>query len=163
MPNSLVERIVDYRALALEKLKALEPVALLLGRLAVGLVFMSTGWGKVHDLEKVTQFFVTLGIPMPGLNAVVVGYTELLGGTALVLGVLTRLAAIPLIVSMVVAIATAKKDELGKSEGVSKLFTLFGFDEWTYLLVMVMIVILGPGRYAIDSILAKRLEAEKKT
>ncbi len=159
---TLVERIGDLRATALEKLKALEPIALLLGRLAVGLVFMSTGWGKVHSIDKVTQFFTTLGIPMPGLNAIVVGWTELLGGTALVLGVLTRLAAIPLIVSMLVAIATAKKEELGKSEGISKLFTLFGFDELTYLLIMVMLVILGPGRYAIDAILAKRLEAETK-
>ena len=52
----------------------------LLGRLAVGLVFMSTGWGKVHDLAKVTAFFQELGIPAPGFHAVLVGYSESFAG-----------------------------------------------------------------------------------
>lgn len=154
-----VERIMELRKLALEKLKALEPFALLFARLGVGIVFLSTGWGKVHNIEGVTKFFTTLGIPMPGLNAVVVAWSELLCGSALVLGVLTRLATIPLIVSMIVAILTAKKEEFAKTEGggIKYLFTLFGFDEWTYLVLLVVIAILGPGRWAVDAILSKRL------
>jgi len=126
-------------------------LAPLLGRLAVGLLFVSTGWGKVHDIAKVTQFFVTLRIPLPGLNAVVVSYTELIGGSLLVIGLFTRLAAIPLLVSMVVAILTAK---IGDLHGV---FDLVGFDEFTYLVVLAMIAIIGPGAVSLDRVACRKL------
>ena len=132
----------------LERAKWLAP---LLGRLAVGLVFMSTGWGKVHNLDKVTHFFETLHIPMPGLNAVVVGYSELICGTLLVLGLATRLATIPLVVSMIVAILTAKLPD------IHNLFDLVGADEFTYLCVLVMIALIGPGAVSLDNPVARRL------
>ena len=150
-----MERLEAMRARALEILGKLRPVALLLGRLAVGLVFMSTGWGKVHNLEKVTGFFTSLHIPAPHFHAVLVGYSELLCGTALVLGLLTRLATIPLVVSMIVAILTAKLPDL------HGLFDLVGFDEFTYLVVLVMIAILGPGSIALDALLVRRLGASR--
>jgi putative oxidoreductase len=143
--------VKTYRKKALDILAGLKPLALLLGRLGVGLVFLSTGWGKVHNLDKVTQFFTELHIPAPGFHAVLVGYSELLCGAALVIGLLTRLATIPLIVSMIVAILTAKRADL------HGLFDLVGFEEFTYLVVLVMIAILGPGNWAVDRILAKKL------
>jgi putative oxidoreductase len=148
-------RIESLRARALEVLGRLHWLAPLLGRLAVGLVFMSTGWGKVHNIEKVTGFFISLGIPAPHFQAVLVGYSELLCGTALVIGLLTRLATTPLIVSMLVAILTAKRPDL------HGLFDLVGFDEFTYLVVLVMIAILGPGSVALDAILVRRLGWKK--
>jgi putative oxidoreductase len=126
-------------------------LALLLGRLAVGLLFVSTGWGKVHDLDKVTHFFTELGIPAPHFHAVVVSFSELVCGSLLVVGLLTRLATVPLIVSMIVAILTAKRADL------HGLFDLVGFDEFTYLVVLVMIAILGPGSAALDTVVARRL------
>jgi putative oxidoreductase len=146
-----MELVDKIRMRALEILGRLQWLAPLVGRLAVGLLFMSTGWGKVHSLDKVTHFFESLGIPAPGLNAVVVGYSELIGGTLLVIGLLTRLATVPLIVSMIVAILTAKRADL------HGLFDLVGFDEFTYLCVLVMIAIIGPGRVSIDHVLVKRL------
>ena len=139
------------RTRLLEAVGRLDWLAPLLGRLAVGLLFMSTGWGKVHDIAKVTQFFEHLGIPAPGFNAVLVGYSELICGSLLVLGLFARLATIPLIASMTVAILTAKRSEL---HGV---FDLVGFDEFTYLVVLVMIAILGPGKIALDYPLCRRL------
>lgn len=143
--------VKTYRKKALDILAGLKPLALLLGRLAVGLVFLSTGWGKVHNLDKVTQFFTELHIPAPGFHAVLVGYSELLCGAAIIIGLLTRLATIPLIVSMIVAILTAKRADL------HGLFDLVGFEEFTYLVVLVMIAILGPGDWAVDRILAKKM------
>jgi putative oxidoreductase len=142
--RSLLENARDR---ALDGLGRAWWVAPLLGRLAVGLVFMSTGWGKVHNLAKVASFFQELGIPAPGFHAVLVGYSELLCGTALVLGIFTRLATIPLMVSMIVAILTAKRSEL------HGLFDLVGFEEFTYLCVLAMIAILGPGTAAVDRFL----------
>jgi putative oxidoreductase len=128
-------------------------LALLFARLGVGLVFVSTGWGKVHNIPKVIEFFRSLGIPAAELQAPFVAYTELLCGAAIVIGLLTRLASIPLVVSMVVAIATAKKNDL------HGLFDLVGFDEFTYIVLLVVIAVLGPGTIAVDSILAKKIEA----
>jgi putative oxidoreductase len=144
-----IRTLLALRSRALTKFDALRAWALLLGRLSVGLVFLSTGWGKVHSIPKVTEFFSSLHIPAPGFNAVLVGYSELL----LVLGLMTRLATIPLIVSMVVAIVTAKRDAL------HGLFDLVGFDEFTYACVLVMIALLGPGTFSIDALLVRRLEA----
>lgn len=147
---TVMERVTDLRSAALGKLDRLRDLALLLGRLAVGLVFMSTGWGKVHSIDKVTGFFASLHIPAPHFHAYLVGYSELLCGTAIVLGLLTRLATIPLVVSMVVAILTAKRADL------HGLFDLVGFDEFTYLVVLVMLAILGPGGWSIDRAIGKR-------
>jgi putative oxidoreductase len=147
-----VEVVRSARRRALGVLDKGKPLALLLGRLGVGLLFMSTGWGKVHSLEKVTMFFQSLGIPAPGFHAVLVGYSELLCGAALVLGLLGRLATIPLAVSMVVAILTAKRAEL------HGLFDLVGFEEFTYLVVLVMIAVLGPGDWSIDRTLANKID-----
>ncbi|HLK37496.1 MAG TPA: DoxX family protein [Polyangiaceae bacterium] len=140
------------RLRALAALGGIAWLAPLLGRLAVGLLFVSTGWGKVHDIPKVTTFFEHLGIPAPGLNAVVVGYSELICGSLLVVGLASRLATVPLAVSMVVAILTAKRSEL------HGLFDLVGFDEFTYLCVLIMIAIIGPGAVSLDQYIARRVE-----
>jgi len=146
-----VRRIESLRERALQILSKLRGLAPLLGRLAVGLLFLSTGWGKVHNIEKVTAFFTSLGIPSPHFQAILVGYSELLCGTALVVGLLTRLATIPLIVSMIVAILTAKWPDL------HGLFDLVGFEEFTYLVVLIMIAILGPGPISLDAIVVRSL------
>jgi putative oxidoreductase len=147
---TLIERILPLRARALQTLDKGKPLGLLLGRFAVGLVFLSTGWGKVHNVAKVTEFFQSLGIPAPGFHAVLVGWSELLCGGALVLGLLTRLATVPLIVSMIVAILTAKWKD------VHNFFDLVAFEEFTYLVVLLMIALLGPGDWSVDRALTKR-------
>ncbi len=144
-------RLLAIRKQALAGLGRIAWLAPLLGRLAVGLLFLSTGWGKVHDLAKVTHFFETLHIPAPGLNAVVVSFSELVCGSLLVVGLLTRLATIPLIVSMTIAILTAKLPDL---HGI---FDLVGFDEFTYLVILVILAIIGPGAFSLDRVIGAKL------
>jgi putative oxidoreductase len=146
-----LETVGRLRAVVLESIDRVKWLAPLLGRLAVGLLFVSTGWGKVHDIPKVTSFFEHLGIPAPGFNAVLVGYSELICGSLLVVGLFTRLATIPLAVSMVVAILTAKMSD------IHGLFDLVGADEFTYLVVLVMIAVIGPGAVAVDAFIARAL------
>ncbi len=143
--------LAKYRTLALSNLERAYFLAPLLGRLAVGLLFASTGWGKLHSLDKVTQFFTELHIPAPGLNAVVVAYSEFICGWLLVIGLCTRFATVPLIVSMVVAILTAKLKD------IHGIFDLVGADEFTYLCVLVMLFIIGPGKASLDAILVPRI------
>jgi putative oxidoreductase len=143
--------VYKVRALLLGLAGRVQWLSPLLGRLAVGLLFLSTGWGKVHDIPKVTAFFTTLGIPAPAFHAVLVGYSELIGGALLIVGLLTRLATIPLIVSMIVAILTAKLSEL------HNVFDLVGFEEFTYLVLLVMIAIVGPGPVSLDHFVVRSL------
>jgi putative oxidoreductase len=144
--------LVDtVRVRVMEQLGRAQWLAPLIGRFAVGMVFMSTGWGKVHNLDKVTHFFVELGIPAASIQAPFVSYLELVGGTCIVLGLAARLFSVPLMASMVVAILTAKRADL---HGI---FDLVGFDEFTYLSVLAMIVILGPGKVSFDTLIARKL------
>jgi putative oxidoreductase len=146
-----MDLIEKLRARAMRELDRLQWIAPLIGRFAVGMLFLSTGWGKVHSLDKVTAFFTSLGIPAPGFHATLVGYSELICGALLVIGLLTRFATVPLIISMIVAILTAKRDQL---HGI---FDLVGFDEFTYLAVLVMLVLIGPGLVSVDHLVARKL------
>lgn len=123
---------------------------LLLLRLNLGILFASSGWGKLHDLTAVTAFFTDLHIPLPAFNAVLVASTELAGGVALILGLATRLAALPLAFTMVIAILTAKLADIG---GIVDLATT---DELTYGLVLLALAVFGPGALALDHVLAQR-------
>jgi putative oxidoreductase len=139
------------RALVLAK--RTDSAALLIARLTVGVLFVSTGWGKVNNLAKVTDFFTELGIPMPGFNAALASYAELVCGFLLVIGLASRLAAVPLVVTMAVAILTAKRGELHSVPD------LFGFVEWTYLVILLVIFALGPGKIALDTLVERRIRA----
>jgi putative oxidoreductase len=151
MEKLMMDLVATIRSRALEVIGRLDWLAPLIGRLAVGLLFISTGWGKVNDIPKVTHFFETLGIPAPGFQAVLVAYSELVCGSLLVVGLFARLATVPLIVSMIVAILTAKRSDL------HGLFDLVGFDEFTYLCVLAMIAIIGPGAASLDRLVVQRL------
>jgi putative oxidoreductase len=129
---------------AAERLSFMGPT---LARLTLGVVFIGTGWGKLHSLAKVTDFFTELGIPAPGFNAVLASTAELVCGSLLLIGLLSRLAAIPLMVTMIVAIITAKSENL---HGVSD---LLGFEEWTYIVLAVWILVAGPGPISLDRLL----------
>jgi uncharacterized membrane protein YphA (DoxX/SURF4 family) len=92
------------------------PSATLFVRLAVGLIFVSEGIQKFvfPDALGVGRF-VKIGIPMPALTAPFVGVVEIVCGALVMGGLLTRLAALPLVIDMLVAIATTKIPLLVKS------------------------------------------------
>jgi uncharacterized membrane protein YphA (DoxX/SURF4 family) len=92
------------------------PAAVVLVRLLVGGVFVSEGIQKFLYPEALgVGRFVKIGIPAPALMAPFVGVVEIVCGVLLVVGLLTRVAAIPLIIDMFVAIGTTKVPILVKS------------------------------------------------
>jgi len=136
------------RALAiLDRFSWVGPLAV---RLSLGAVFLGTGWGKLHNLGQVTSFFTELGIPFPAVQAAVVSGIELVGGTLIVLGLLTRFAAVPLMGTMVVAILTAKRPEI---EGIR---SLLAFEESTYLAGFLWLTVAGAGKASLDALLFGR-------
>jgi len=123
-----------------------------LTRLTIGVIFLGTGWGKLHNLQKVTEFFAQLHIPAPGFNAALVATTELVCGGLILLGLIARLAAIPLIITMCVAIATAKGSDI---EGLRD---LLGLQEFNYIVLLVWIAVAGAGALSLDRLFSRRLE-----
>src|SRR4051794_7451575 len=101
----LMKIAVQVRSLVRQMASRIEWFPPLLGRLSVGAVFLEAGWGKLHNIPKVVEFFTSLGIPAPQLQAPFVAMNEFVCGGLLILGLFTRLATIPIAASMVVAIA----------------------------------------------------------
>ena len=128
------------------KLGALPPA---LARLTVGYEFMTTGWGKLHNLEKVTEFFTSLSIPAPAFHATFVSCIEFGCGVLILLGLLTRVAALPLIGTMVVALLTALAPDI---EGFSG---LVGTVEFTYIALLVWLAVRGAGPVSIDHLITR--------
>lgn len=122
-----------------------------LARLAIGVVFAGTGWGKLQHLDKITSFFADLGVPAPGFSAVLAGSAELICGVLLLIGLFTRLASLPLIVVMAVAILTAKRADIG---GLSD---LLGFEETLYVVLLSWLAIAGPGPISLDRLVLRVL------
>jgi putative oxidoreductase len=146
---SIKNSLQTLRSRSLQAVNKVSFLGPFLIRLTVGLVFVSTGWGKLHGLDDVTGFFETLGIPFPALNAAVVAGTEFFGGLLILVGLGSRLVALPLAFTMVIAILTAKWAE------VDGLNTLVGFDEWSYLVMFLAIAIGGPGALSLDAVLSR--------
>jgi putative oxidoreductase len=155
MPIATSLETVRERLLAVaHRLSFLAP---LLIRVTVGVVFIQTGWGHLsHMSETIAAFRDDFGVPLPELNARIASCTEFFGGILVLLGLGTRLAALPLAFTMLVAIATAKRGQLS---GVSfdSFTTLLGFEEWSYLVMFLVIAIIGPGRVSVDALIARRL------
>jgi len=127
----------------------LKPVPPTLARLTVGYAFLTTGWGKLHNLERVTEFFTSLSIPAPAFHATFVSSIEFGCGALLLLGLLTRVAAVPLIGTMVVALLTAIWPDIDGLSG------LFGTIEFLYIALCVGLVVGGPGPVSLDHLIVR--------
>jgi putative oxidoreductase len=130
------------------------PAAVLLIRLLVGAVFVSEGIQKfLFPADLGVGRFTKIGLPSPEVLAPFVGVVEIVGGLLLLLGLLTRLAALALLVDMLVAIATTKLPILLK-EGVWKMAHEARTD-WSMLLGALFLLLVGAGAWSLDVLLTK--------
>ena len=117
-------------------------------RIVAGVFFVSVSLGKYFDHASETRDFDRYGVPLPATAVIVVGTVELLGGLALIAGLGTRIAAASLAADMVGAISTAGRVEGGALNlGVAPLM----------LILMLVMLWAGPGRWSLDRALARRL------
>jgi putative oxidoreductase len=129
----------------------IEWLAPLFARIVVGWVFLWSGWGKLNNLPAITDNFVSWGIPFPHILTPFVSGVEFFGGIFLLFGLLTRISAGALGVTMIVAIKSAKWDQ------VDSLETLLGFDETEYLALFLWLAIAGAGSVSLDWLLKRIL------
>ena len=133
---------------------SLQSPFLLLVRLYWGWQFATTGWGKVTNIEKVVGFFTDLGIPAPSLNAHFVSGVELIGGILLAIGLASRPTALILSINMLVAYLTADREALGSIFSDPGKF--YGATPYTFLFASLLVLIFGPGKFSVDSLLGDR-------
>lgn len=126
------------------------PAAVLLIRLMVGAVFLSEGIQKfLFPAALGVGRFATIGIPAPQLMAPFVGAVETICGLLLIVGFVTRLAAIPLLIDILVAIATTKVPMLAKSG-----FWAMAHEartDYCMLLGLTFLLVVGGGPWSFDA------------
>lgn len=140
---------MDWRALVFPPPPSTRAsVGLLVLRAFAGGAMMSHGWSKVqnpfHWMDKAAS-------PAPAPFQALAALAEFGGGLALILGLLTALASLGLIATMAVAIQlhVAKGDPFGKWELAA-----------LYLVVSLLLLLGGPGRFALDELLARKVRPE---
>lgn len=120
-------------------------------RIVLGIVFVMHGGQKlfVFGLDGVAGGFAQMGVPAPGLTGPLTALVEFFGGLALVFGLLSRLAAVGLIVVMLGAIAMVHI--------AAGFFAPNGFEfPLTLIAGLAAIVLIGPGRFSLDSLIDAR-------
>ena len=146
------------------------PASTLLLRLMAGGVFLWEGILKFVYVNQGVGRFTKLGIPFPHFTADFVGYLEIIGGLLLLLGLTTRLIAIPFIIEMIVAILSTKISMyLGTSPlplppsppQVGMWAVLHEVrSEYAQLLTSAFLLINGPGKWSLDALLQRNRSAK---
>ena len=121
-------------------------------RIALGIVFAHSGWGKWRrGISGTGRWMESLGVPFPQLNARMVASLELVGGVLLLAGLFTHWVAIPLAANMLVA-TWAEKYKIGAPFQGSE--SAQGYELTIVLgLASVALVLLGAGTFSLDSLL----------
>ena len=127
-------------------LNNLESVVLLAIRLVLAYGFYAPATKKFGDISSIAAWFETLGIPLPHLSAYLAASTEMLGVVCLTVGIFTRFISIPLMFTMIVAIATVHWQN-GFHAGDN------GFEIPLYYLIMLALLLAkGPGKLSADAV-----------
>ncbi len=138
---------------------------LLLLRVFWGYDMFLDGWGKVHHMAGVIEYFGpgegNLNLPFPAFNAYLTGYTEYICGLLLIAGLASRVAALGVTTMMTVAFLAEKEDNVRFFSVFKTPDQLIDLSEFTkagpfpLLLVSLVIFVFGPGAFSIDWLLQK--------
>jgi putative oxidoreductase len=125
--------------------------ALLILRLVLGAIMIAHGAQKlfVFGIAGITAGFTQMGVPLPAITAPLVSLLEFFGGIAIVIGLLTRLAALGLAIDMLGALLLV--------HGKNGFFLPAGYEFVLALFAMSAVLALaGAGRLSVDAMIARR-------
>jgi putative oxidoreductase len=151
--NNFTNQIERLHAMFVKVMNSLQSPLLLAIRVYWGWQFAQSGWGKLHNLPHVTEFFQSLGLPAPAFTATFVSSFEFIAGILLALGLLSRITALGIVIDMTTAYLTSDRPA----------FMSFFFDPNTFAaaapfifwFVGILILILGPGKFALDTLIVR--------
>jgi putative oxidoreductase len=148
--RKLLEVYARFAALA----SYLQSPFLLVVRLYWGWQLVQSGWGKLHHLDKITDYFTSLNIPLPAISAHFVSGLEFVGGLLLIVGLGSRLIGLMLTVNMLVAYWTADREALFAVFSDPGKF--YNADPYTFLFAAAMVLVFGAGLFSADAMLKRR-------
>jgi putative oxidoreductase len=114
-----------------------------------------TGLGKLSNIGKTSEYFTSLDIPLPTLNAYLAGATETFCSLFLIFGLASRLVAIPIVFTMIVAYLTADREAVTSMLSNSDKFVKA--DPFPFLLLALIVLTFGPGQLSVDALLKRKL------
>jgi putative oxidoreductase len=148
--NNTLAKLQKAYGLFIRFASNLQSPFLVIVRVYWGWQIAQNGWGKLHNLAHVTEFFASLGLPAPGPTATFVSSFEFVGGILLAVGLLSRIAALGLAIDMMTAYITADREALFSFFSDPGKF--YNADPFIFLLVGLLILIFGPGKISADAI-----------
>ena len=151
---SIVARAASTHATFCSLAEKLTSPFLLAVRLYWGWQFTQTGLGKLRNQPKIVEFFTSLNIPFPALNAHFVSGLEFFGGILLILGLFSRPISLLLTGSMLVAFWTADRDALVSIFSDPDKF--YAAAPYTFLFAVLIVLIFGPGKFSLDALIATK-------
>ena len=121
-------------------------------RLYWGWQLAQSGWGKLHHLSNVGEYFGTLGLPMPTQMAVFIACVEFFGGIFLALGLASRITGLVLTVNLTMAYV------MGDREALLSFFSdpdkFIAAAPFAFLIASLIVLIFGAGKISVDTALA---------
>lgn len=134
-----------------KKLADSTDIPLLLIRLVLAYGFYGPAMMKLNDVSAIAEWFTSIGIPAPTLNAYLATYTEFFGAILLALGLLTRFISIPLLITMLVAVKTVHWENGFNASDNGYEIPLY------YMIMLLTLFFAGPGRISVDHLLRKKI------
>ncbi len=149
--GKIIEKITQWHEQFFDLVSYLHSPFLLLVRLYWGWQLAQSGWGKLHNLPNVTEFFGSLGLPMPAHMALFIACVELFGGIFLALGLFSRITGLVLTVNMTMAYV------IGDREALLSFFSnpdkFIAAAPFAFLIASLIVLIFGAGRISMDTAL----------
>jgi putative oxidoreductase len=139
-------------------LNRLQSALLLAIRLYWGFQFAQDGYGKLTHLSRVAEFFASLNMPAPGATALFVALVEFVGGILFAFGLGSRIVSLVLFINMTVAYLSVPDDRVNFSHILSNPSDFYGATPYTYWFAALLILIFGPGRIAVDTLLRRSFD-----
>ena len=151
--NTQINKLTNLHDRFFSLVSLLQSPFLLLVRLYWGWQLIESGWGKLHNLEKVTEFFTSLNLPMPAQMAVFISCVEFFGGLFLAIGLFSRMTALVLTINMIMAYVTADREALLSFFSDPDKFSAAA--PYVFLVASLIILIFGPGKFCVDYLLRR--------
>jgi len=149
--SSLLKTVDSLYAGFIKAAGYLQSPLLLLIRVYWGWQFWQAGWGKVTHLSQAVENFTNMGAPAPAFTAPFIGTLETVGGVLLILGLASRLIALPLTINMIMAYVIGDREAL--TSIISDPDKFYNATPFTFLFASLLILAFGPGWFSLDSLI----------